>query len=615
MKKIKFFLSFFYLLIASVAIGQIPFKSGNIVVVRLGDGNASYADVSAPIFLDEYTISGSLVQSVSLPTADNGANLKICLPYSKGNMGLLSLSPDGQYLTITGFNSNTGVNVPDLFLGTVNRTIARIDYNGAINTTTSIPGSEVGNGPSPIGVVTQDGNNFWSTHDGFGAGLRYSTLGQSTSVQIVNANNQRGPYIYNNQLFVGVASGAVSISGGLPVTGPQTFSFFSGMPLAVASSTQLFFADLNPAIAGFDVAYIASNGDLALSKYSLVGTDWVLNGTIGINADDYRGLAGIVNGTSVTLYSTRIIPDVSNNGGSELVTITDNTGYSSEPNTFVGTPAIIKIAGANTSFRGVAMVPQPLSVSLSTKAFLYGAYSSTLGRHKNVTTTWAGVLNASALNQPYNAAPFNYAGTESVSAGFFTADDGVTTDIVDWVLVELHDATTPSTIIARKACFIREDGQIVDLDKVSNPSFTGVGANNYYVVIKHRNHLPIRSATTVFVNGATPVLYDFTTAQSQAFQNGAVTSNAAMKDFSGVFCMWGGNVNANNNTKYTGPQNDALALLALLGANQAAILSNVYSGGDVNMDGTVRYTGPNNDALALLAVLSANQAAVINEHQ
>ena len=31
-------------------------------------------------------------------------------------------------------------------------------------------------------------------------------------------------------------------------------------------------------------------------------------------------------------------------------------------------------------------------------------------------------------------------------------------------MVELHDASTPATIISRRAAFIREDGKIVDLD-------------------------------------------------------------------------------------------------------------------------------------------------------
>ena len=35
-------------------------------------------------------------------------------------------------------------------------------------------------------------------------------------------------------------------------------------------------------------------------------------------------------------------------------------------------------------------------------------------------------------------------------------------------------------------------------------------AGDYFIVIKHRNHLPVMSANTVSLNGSTSVLYDFT---------------------------------------------------------------------------------------------------------
>ena len=36
----------------------------------------------------------------------------------------------------------------------------------------------------------------------------------------------------------------------------------------------------------------------------LVAGTWTLNGTIGVDADDYRGITGSVSGTTVTLYCT-----------------------------------------------------------------------------------------------------------------------------------------------------------------------------------------------------------------------------------------------------------------------------------------------------------------------
>ena len=89
-----------------------------------------------------------------------------------------------------------------------------------------------------------------------------------------------------------------------------------------------------------------------------------------------------------------------------------------------------------------------------------------------------------------------------------------------------------------------------------------------------------------------------------------------MKDFgNGLFGMWGGNVDLNTNVKFTGPFNDAAALLGLLGSNQSAILNSQYSRGDVDMNGTVKFTGPFNDAAALLGFLGSNQSAIFTQHQ
>jgi hypothetical protein len=359
-----------------------------------------------------------------------------------------------------------------------------------------------------------------------------------------------------------------------------------------------------------------------LQKYSLVNGTWVLNGQIGVSSAFYQGIAVSILGTTATIYAVRNTTPSSSTGGGELVSIVDPTGYNG---TFSGTPTVIVTAQANTTYRGVSMTPEPPSISLSTKIFLQGAYNSGLGRHKDINPTWAGILNANALNQPFNVAPFNYAGSESVPPGFFTSNAApVNTDILDWILVELHDATTPNTIIARKACFIREDGQVVDLDGNANPTFSGVGANNYYIVLRHRNHLTIRSSSTVFVNGATPTLYDFTTAQSQAYQNGAIVTNPALKDLTGggtVFGMWGGNANSNISTRASGAlsTNDYLYLVnILLGGNTATILSNAYSSGDLNLDGAVRASGAltTNDYLILVnIILGGNTANIYTEHQ
>jgi hypothetical protein len=219
----------------------------------------------------------------------------------------------------------------------------------------------------------------------------------------------------------------------------------------------------------------------------------------------------------------------------------------------------------------------------------------------------------------------SYTGTESVANGFFTSLPA-TTDITDWVMIEIKNAA--GSILARRAALLREDGQIVDMDGTSPVSLQGLASGNYSITVRHRNHLSIRTASlqsfTAHALGVNSSLasYDFTTAQSKAFQNPAITSNAAMKNVgAGIFAMWGGNANSNTTVRASGPAslNDYTHLTNIvLNGNTATILNNVYSSADMNMDGIIRASGPAslNDYTTLInIILVGNSATIYTEHQ
>ena len=288
--------------------------------------------------------------------------------------------------------------------------------------------------------------------------------------------------------------------------------------------------------------------------------------------------------------------------------------------------------GAGTGFKWIQLQTPGFSkfylhtkkAFLPVKTFLQGDYNIGLSRHRDVTTGWVAILNANALSQPYNVPPFNYSGIESVTAGFFTSTNS-TKDIVDWVLLEVRNATTPSTVITRRAAFIREDGRIVDLDGTSDISFRTIVDGNYHVVIRHRNHMAIRTSSVITLDGTmgfVAQLYNFSSAQTQAYQNTAITSNAAMKDLTGgVFGMWGGNGNRDGQIRASGPlgSNDyGFLITTTLGGNVTTILSNVYNSADTNMDGQVRASGPlgsNDYGFLITTTLSGDVTKIFLQHQ
>jgi hypothetical protein len=166
-------------------------------------------------------------------------------------------------------------------------------------------------------------------------------------------------------------------------------------------------------------------------------------------------------------------------------------------------------------------------ITLNCKVQLEGPYISS-----NLMTT---ILNTNNLiplnsNEAYSTIVYNY--TASVVGSIPNSN------IVDWVLVELRTGTDSVTKVATRAAFLKNDGIIVDVDGSSPVTFTGLSDGNYYVVVRHRNHLAIMSASAIPLNGSF-IFYDFSSAQMQAF------GTNAMKDLGGgFFGMYAGDGNS-----------------------------------------------------------------------
>ena len=61
--------------------------------------------------------------------------------------------------------------------------------------------------------------------------------------------------------------------------------------------------------------------------------------------------------------------------------------------------------------------------------------------------------------------------------------------IVDWVFVELRDPSVPTTVLYTRSALVQADGDVVDKDGTSPLSFPNISSGNFFVTVKHRNHL------------------------------------------------------------------------------------------------------------------------------
>lgn len=212
----------------------------------------------------------------------------------------------------------------------------------------------------------------------------------------------------------------------------------------------------------------------------------------------FNYLTSDVTGTEASIYGVRVSPVLSTysaaNTGSHFLT----TNALSSFGTFTG---------------GLGQMQTGLT------AFLQGPYNGT-SHAMNTTLTTLPLGDRSdntkfPNNQPYNIAPWSYAGTESIVS--------LPANTVDWVLVELRHAATAATatsgtILGRRAAFLLNTGAIVDLDgtalKFKNlPGFS----DNLYIVVYHRNHMAIMAANAVTTDANQVYNYNYSTASTQVY--------------------------------------------------------------------------------------------------
>ncbi|HRH68165.1 MAG TPA: hypothetical protein PLB89_01530 [Flavobacteriales bacterium] len=226
---------------------------------------------------------------------------------------------------------------------------------------------------------------------------------------------------------------------------------------------------------------------------------------------------------------------------------------------------------------------------VAAKVFLDGPYDQQAG-------LMAGSLNQQGLipaSEPFTALNYPHVaggGGETVGADVLAVQGADA--IVDWVLLELRDATDPGQILATRCALVQRDGDVVDTDGTSPVSFP-LSEGEYHLAIKHRNHLGAMTGTSVTLS-STPDVIDLTDPML------AVHGMDARKDRNGVMALWSGDVNFDGVLKYTGNGNDRDVILQTIGGTVPTATLNGYLQGDANMDGVVKYTGTNNDRDVIL---------------
>lgn len=202
----RFLLPLIVSLSALACVRAADFFPGNLVVYRVGSGTGSLLNAGNPVFLDEFTPAGTLVQSIALPTVVDGAQKRLIASGTATSEGQMTLSADGRFLLLPGYDATppSASSLTGTASSLVNRVIGRVDAAGAIDTSTALTDAFDGN--NFRGVTSDNGQRFWMAGNGNSTtgGVRYvAALGATVSTQLSTTNNNlRQPAIFGGQLYV-----------------------------------------------------------------------------------------------------------------------------------------------------------------------------------------------------------------------------------------------------------------------------------------------------------------------------------------------------------------------------------------------------------------------------
>ncbi len=181
--------------------------------------------------------------------------------------------------------------------------------------------------------------------------------------------------------------------------------------------------------------------------------------------------------------------------------------------------------------------------------------------------------------QPYHIAPWNYMGAEGADwteANYEAIETRTGKQIVDWVLVSFRTAPESSTEFQKVAALLLDDGNV---EFIENCILTLLDPSEVYILVEHRNHMGIMSATSVAVANQA-LVYDF---KNQNSFVGASTLGVGQLELSaGVWAMPSGDIDQVFDTvSYDINSADGAAWSGQNG------MFDTYHPADINMDGDV----------------------------
>ena len=413
--------------LAGAAVAQ-TFSPGNVVVRVVGDGAAVLTSAATTNSIKEYTPAGAATgKTYVLPTTKGGP--AITVSGTATSEGALTLSTDGKYLVVVGYDAAPGTSGVVASASSANaRVIGALDWQAVTPALVTIPTTAfTGNN---IRSAVSDGTQFWAAGNNIGGrGIEYFANAAAAPVAISAVPaNLRYVNIFNGQLYVSSASGSNigvnTVGSGIPTTTGQTVTLVPGVTTPNTASPYDFYITANS-----DAIYVVDDGGITgTSKGGLVKFTGAAGGPYTYAYTLKTGL--LAGGLSSLAFGGK---DGSNNNifyttnGASLYKVIDN-GASA---TFTK----LADAATNTLFRGVEVLGSGGAATTAPTAPTLSAVAD----DQKITLNWT----VSPTATSYNLYRSNASGTEvlyKTLGGTSFTDTGLTNGTTYFYFVTASNA-------------------------------------------------------------------------------------------------------------------------------------------------------------------------------
>ena len=338
-----------------VLLAANPLAPGDLVVYRVGDSTVPAGTSSAtPVYLDEYTPSGALVQSISL-NGNLASGLALTDSGKASSAGQISLAADGSSVDLFGYNVNIGTGGAT---SSPSETAGLLGANGAVQLEAF---TDQANNNARSAVYDPSTGEFYTSG---GSGLFESTFaagGTPATSQIVSGSTAN-VQIVNGVVFYSSGSSIYSLGG-------EPTAATAGIPVVSdgGGPTQFFFTRLGTGstygTTGADTLYVAddsvSGNSGTLYKFSWNGTSWVAAGSISgpdtaKSGNQIVGVTGTVSNGTATIFFTEGNTGSATDGDIYKFTDSSSSGTISDA---ISAPTQIVSVLTNENFRGIVVAP------------------------------------------------------------------------------------------------------------------------------------------------------------------------------------------------------------------------------------------------------------------